>query len=153
MRKSIDTTILLHICSEIEWNLLFLKNNAYWKGTWSYFCDYLVKEHVESHFSKWLFSPKPAFFFLNFFLCGFSFTNIHQSQDCRGRGRAFFQFLATTSTRFTDSYTPFSKLLNYFLKYVTKRRAEKSEIIIISTCNRKLHQDQEKMTKTNKKSN
>ena len=24
-----------------------------------------------------------------FFLCGFSFTNIHESQDCRGRGRAF----------------------------------------------------------------
>ena len=24
-----------------------------------------------------------------FFLCGFSFTNIHESQDCRKRGRAF----------------------------------------------------------------
>ena len=24
-----------------------------------------------------------------FFLSGFSFTNIHESQDCRGRGRAF----------------------------------------------------------------
>ena len=24
-----------------------------------------------------------------FFLCWFSFTNIHESQDCRGRGRAF----------------------------------------------------------------
>ena len=24
-----------------------------------------------------------------FFLCGFSFTNIHESQDCRGRGRVF----------------------------------------------------------------
>ena len=27
-----------------------------------------------------------AFFF---FLSGFSFMNIHESQDCRGRGRAF----------------------------------------------------------------
>ena len=27
------------------------------------------------------------FFF--FFLCGFFFTNIHESQDCRRRGRAF----------------------------------------------------------------
>ena len=27
-------------------------------------------------------------FFLFFFLSGFSFTNIHKSQDCRGRGRA-----------------------------------------------------------------
>ena len=24
-----------------------------------------------------------------FFLCGFSFTNIHEAQDCRRRGRAF----------------------------------------------------------------
>ena len=24
-----------------------------------------------------------------FFLSGFSFTNIHESQDCRGRGSAF----------------------------------------------------------------
>ena len=24
-----------------------------------------------------------------FLLCRFSFTNIHESQDCRGRGRAF----------------------------------------------------------------
>ena len=28
-------------------------------------------------------------FFFFFFLSGFSFTNIHESQDCRGRGRAF----------------------------------------------------------------
>ena len=26
----------------------------------------------------------------SFFLCGFSFTNIHQSQDCRERGGHFF---------------------------------------------------------------
>ena len=29
------------------------------------------------------------FLTLFFFLPGFSFTNIHESQDCRGRGRAF----------------------------------------------------------------
>ena len=37
--------------------LFFLKNSAHWEGTGSYFCDFLVKEHVESDFSKWLFSP------------------------------------------------------------------------------------------------
>ena len=30
-----------------------------------------------------------SFFFSFFFLSGFSFTNIHESQDCRGRGRVF----------------------------------------------------------------
>ena len=29
------------------------------------------------------------FIFDFFFLSGFSFTNIHESQDCKGRGRAF----------------------------------------------------------------
>ena len=29
-------------------------------------------------------------FFFFFFLSGFSFTNIHEPQDCRGRGRHFF---------------------------------------------------------------
>ena len=38
----------------------------------------------------------------HFFLSGF-FTNIHESQDCRGRGRGFLQLLTTTSTRFTDN--------------------------------------------------
>ena len=32
----------------------------------------------------------PIFFF--FFLSGFSFTNIHESQDCRGRGRGIFYY-------------------------------------------------------------
>ena len=27
-----------------------------------------------------------------FFLCGFSFTSIHESQDCRGKGREFIFF-------------------------------------------------------------
>ena len=31
--------------------------------------------------------PQGSFFF--FSLCEFSFTNIHESQDCRERGRAF----------------------------------------------------------------
>ena len=30
---------------------------------------------------------RSLFFF--FFLSGFSFANIHESQDCKGRGRAF----------------------------------------------------------------
>ena len=42
------------------------------------------------------------FFVFVFSLSGFSFTNIHESQDCRGRRRAF-QLLTTTSTRFTGT--------------------------------------------------
>ena len=49
------------------------------------------------------------FFF--FFLSGFSFTTIHESQDCRGRGRLFLELLTTTSTRFTDTYTLTGRLL------------------------------------------
>ena len=39
-----------------------------------------------SYFSKYF---KSKFLYNIFFLSGFSFTNIHKSQDCRGRGRAF----------------------------------------------------------------
>ena len=38
-----------------------------------------------------------------FFLSGFSSTTIHESQDCKGKGRAFLYFLTTTSTRFADT--------------------------------------------------
>ena len=41
-----------------------------------------------------------------FFYLGFlSRTFIHESQGCRGRGRAFFKLLTTTSTRFTGPWT------------------------------------------------
>ena len=43
-----------------------------------------------------------AFFFV-FFLSGFSFTNIHNSRDSRGRGRVSISLLSTTSTRFTGT--------------------------------------------------
>ena len=36
-----------------------------------------------------------------FFYVGF--TNTHELQDCRGRGRAFHWLFTTTSTRFTDT--------------------------------------------------
>ena len=46
-------------------------------------------------------------FFLNttvfFLLSGFSFRNIHDSQDSRGRGTVFLWLLSTTSTHFTDT--------------------------------------------------
>ena len=42
---------------------------------------------------------------LLFFLSGFSFTNIHDSQDSRWRGRLSPYILSTTSTRFTDNET------------------------------------------------
>ena len=38
-----------------------------------------------------------------FFLSGFSFTNIRESQYCRGRGRTFHKLLTTTFTRLTDT--------------------------------------------------
>ena len=36
----------------------------------------------------------------DFFLSGFSFTKIHDSQESRGRGRLFLSLFSTTSTRF-----------------------------------------------------
>ena len=47
----------------------------------------------------------------HFFLSGFSFTNIHESQDCRPRGKAFLYLLITTSTHFTDTQTLAGRLL------------------------------------------
>ena len=44
-----------------------------------------------------------SLFVLLFFLYGLSFTNIHESQECRGMGRTFLYLLTTTSTRFTDT--------------------------------------------------
>ena len=38
-----------------------------------------------------------------FFLFGFSFTNIHDSQDIRERGRLSLQLLSATTTRSTDT--------------------------------------------------
>ena len=43
--------------------------------------------------------PQHSFFFLSVFL----FTNFHDSQDSRGKGRLFLQVLSTTFTRFTDT--------------------------------------------------
>ena len=40
---------------------------------------------------------------LFFFLSGFSLKTIHESQDCRGSGRAFLLLLTTTSTNFTGA--------------------------------------------------
>ena len=43
-----------------------------------------------------------AFCFLFLFLSGFSFTNIHDSQDSKGRGKLSLYFFSTTSTCFSD---------------------------------------------------
>ena len=48
--------------------------------------------------------------YVYFFLCGCSFMNIHKSQDCTGRGRAF-HYLTTTSTHFSDTWTLARQLL------------------------------------------
>ena len=58
----------------------------------------LVNEIVERRLSVLLkesvgrllvFSTSMHYFFFFFFLLGFLFTDIHESQDCRERGRAF----------------------------------------------------------------
>ena len=48
---------------------------------------------------------KADFAFLIFFLSGFFFTTIHDSQDSRGRRKLSFYCFSTTSTRFTDTQT------------------------------------------------
>ena len=42
---------------------------------------------------------------LLFYLCGFSFTNIHDSQNSRWRGMLSPCIISTTSTHFTDTCT------------------------------------------------
>ena len=52
------------------------------KYTWEFFFTRIYS--VSTHLNPVLyFIQKPVFFF---FLSGLSFTNIHKSQDCRGRG-------------------------------------------------------------------
>ena len=77
-----------------------------WNLKWS------VNHHINIKVSYWSqvsFSKKLSFTVRNicglffFYLSGFSFTNIHESLDRRGWGRAFLQLLTTTSTRFTDT--------------------------------------------------
>ena len=46
-----------------------------------------------------------------FLLSWFSFMNIHESQDCRGKGRAFLYLLTTTSNRFIENQTLAGRLL------------------------------------------
>ena len=57
----------------------------------TYMCQYFSK--TEDQCSQAMKqASKEAFennIYIYFFLSGFSFTNIHESQDCRGRGRAF----------------------------------------------------------------
>ena len=48
---------------------------------------------------------KADFAFLIFFLSGFFFTNIHDSQDSKGRRKLSFYNFSTTSTRFIDTQT------------------------------------------------
>ena len=54
--------------------------------------------------------PSSESLFLNNLKCkycnlsGFSFTNIHDSQDSKGRGKLSLYILSTTSTCFTDTY-------------------------------------------------
>ena len=61
-------------------------------------CSIKNKKTLQWIFKKILWSQ-----FFSFFLSGFPFTNIHESQDSRGRRRAFRYLLTTTSTRFTDT--------------------------------------------------
>ena len=79
--------------------ILFTKNDKLWN------------ERKENLLYIWLFQPislyqrRQKIISLGtiefFFLSGFCFTNIHEPQNCKGRGRAFHQLLTTTSTCFT----------------------------------------------------
>ena len=51
--------------------------------------DWYVFLTVETFWDEWVSSPLNACISWLFFLSGFSFTAIHESQDCRGRGREF----------------------------------------------------------------
>ena len=51
----------------------------------------------EINLNRWFLGITKKYIYF-FILSGFSFTNIHKSQDCRGRGRAFLYLLTTTST-------------------------------------------------------
>ena len=46
-----------------------------------------------------------------FFLAGFSFTNIHDSKDSKGRARLSLKLLTTTSTRFINTQILAGRLL------------------------------------------
>ena len=65
-----------------------------------------LKAAKTKRFSKSLQAYEKQIFALNQLVFSeFSFTTIHESQDCWERGRAFLQLLTTTSTRFTDIQT------------------------------------------------
>ena len=49
--------------------------------------------------------------YVHFFLFGFYFTNIHDSQYSRGRERLSLYLLSTTSTHFTDTWALAGRLL------------------------------------------
>ena len=49
-------------------------------------------------------SSRPEFFFLS----GFSFTNIHESQDCRKKGRHFFNSNSASTQTQTTPDSPIS---------------------------------------------
>ena len=106
------------------WHILFL--NVWSSFVWSLFlitpkkyCMWIQTSWETNHeipimnLFLILMLKKPVFFnvklqllFFLFFLSRFfSFTNIHDSQDSRERGRVSIQLLFTTSTRFTDTET------------------------------------------------
>ena len=75
-----------------------------------------------------------------FLLFGFSFKNIHDSHDSRGRGNLFLQLLPTTSTSFTDTgisreiiaeSSPLHIARNLSISQTIFNKIEKPEIIIL----------------------
>ena len=68
--------------------------------------------YTKSTFTQWyMIACASVKFFFFFFLSGFSFKTIHESQGCRGRRSAFIQLITTTSTRFADTQISAGRLL------------------------------------------
>ena len=91
----IETSLL--ICSANQWTGFCIIGTSVMKDSRRSSSTY-----TESLF---LHVVKHNLLFLFFFLSGFSFTNIHDSQDSRCRRRLPPYIFSTTSTRFTDTQT------------------------------------------------
>ena len=64
-----------------------------------------------------------------FFYRGFSFTTIHESQDCRRRRTVFLYFLTTTSSRFTNTLAGREPLVSKLKSLTTNLCALKIEYL------------------------
>ena len=104
MLKVDKTTYLSLLLKFILFKYYFiLLSNNLWRSDFLLFLEFvdivsiLIFNFIEfiillyTFFSNFFYSIQRIYDLPDFFfLCGFSFTNIHESQDCRGRGRHLF---------------------------------------------------------------